>query len=125
MAKRLGRSTVTRLDQARGSFAEPIVPAVPFELPSVERRLLEPIGTAEAIEHVIGDLVDDLVALLQARGIGLRTAVLTCLRVDGGEQRIGDRKSVVEGKSVSVRVDLGGRRIIKKKRKQRSRISID
>src|SRR3546814_19968200 len=27
----------------------------------------------------------------------------------------GDRKSVVEGKSVSVRVDLGGRRIIKKK----------
>src|SRR3546814_11734337 len=39
--------------------------------------------------HVIGDLVDDLVALLQARGIGLRTAVLTCLRVDGGEQRIG------------------------------------
>src|SRR3546814_12762706 len=26
-----------------------------------------------------------------------------------------DRKSVVEGKSVSVRVDLGGRRIVKKK----------
>src|SRR3546814_13552458 len=29
-----------------------------------------------------------------------------------------DRKSVVEGKRVSVRVDLGGRRIIKKKNKQ-------
>src|SRR3546814_18199187 len=28
----------------------------------------------------------------------------------------GDRKSVVEGKSVSVRVDLGGPRIIKKKK---------
>src|SRR3546814_14449552 len=28
---------------------------------------------------------------------------------------LGDRKSVVEGKSVSVRVDLGGRRIITKK----------
>src|SRR3546814_13469975 len=28
----------------------------------------------------------------------------------------GDRKSVVEGKGVSVRVDLGGRRIIKKKK---------
>src|SRR3546814_13894743 len=27
-----------------------------------------------------------------------------------------DRKSVVEGKSVSVRVDLGGRRVIKKKK---------
>src|SRR3546814_16434748 len=75
MAKRLGRSPVTRLDQARGSVAEPIVPAVPFELPSVERRLLEPNGTAEAIEHVLGDLVHDLVALLQARGIGIRPAV--------------------------------------------------
>src|SRR3546814_15157786 len=30
--------------------------------------------------------------------------------------RRADRKSVVEGKSVSVRVDLGGRRIIKKKK---------
>src|SRR3546814_14541206 len=29
-----------------------------------------------------------------------------------------DRKSVVSGKSVSVRVDLGGRRIIKKKQKK-------
>src|SRR3546814_11558141 len=29
----------------------------------------------------------------------------------------GDRKSVVSGKSVSVRVDLGGRRIIQKKKK--------
>src|SRR3546814_13131893 len=29
-----------------------------------------------------------------------------------------DRKSVVWGKSVSVRVDLGGRRIIKKKKKK-------
>src|SRR3546814_20514939 len=31
--------------------------------------------------------------------------------------RIPDRKRVVKGKSVSVRVDLGGRRIIKKKQK--------
>src|SRR3546814_16307529 len=33
-------------------------------------------------------------------------------------RRGGDRKSVVEGKSVSVRVDLGGRRIIKKKNRR-------
>src|SRR3546814_15801658 len=42
----------------------------------------------------------------------------------GGEVRCAkvykaiDRKRVVEGKSVSVRVDLGGRRIIKKKKRQ-------
>src|SRR3546814_20398152 len=33
-----------------------------------------------------------------------------------GEFDAGDRKSVVSGKSVSVRVDLGGRRILKEKR---------
>src|SRR3546814_10954090 len=31
----------------------------------------------------------------------------------------GDRKSVVEGKSVSVRVDIGGRRIIKKQNEEK------
>src|SRR3546814_18061877 len=36
-------------------------------------------------------------------------------RFDPAERIRLDRKSVVEGKSVSVRVDLGGRRIIKKK----------
>src|SRR3546814_16706702 len=35
--------------------------------------------------------------------------------VPDGEEWQEDRKSVVQGKSVSVRVDLGGRRIIKKK----------
>src|SRR3546814_14144396 len=34
----------------------------------------------------------------------------------------GDRKSVVSGKSVSVRVDLGGRSIIKKKKKTLTKI---
>src|SRR3546814_11276879 len=34
-----------------------------------------------------------------------------------------DRKSVVEGKSVSVRVDLGGRRIIKKKKQNKHKIN--
>src|SRR3546814_12141687 len=32
-----------------------------------------------------------------------------------------DRKSVVQGKSVSVRVDLGGRRIIKKTKKHKNK----
>src|SRR3546814_14190020 len=44
-----------------------------------------------------------------------RTRGLLRGRRDRNWQR-GDRKSVVEGKSVSVRGDLGGRRIIKKKK---------
>src|SRR3546814_17124849 len=36
------------------------------------------------------------------------------------DARLADRKSVVSGKSVSVRVDLGGRRIIKKKKRTKT-----
>jgi protein ImuB len=89
LAKRLGLQTVERLDQARGLAAEPISGVVPFEQPLVQRRLLEPIGTAEAIAQVISDLVDELVPALQSRRLGLRAGLLTCLIVDGGEQRIG------------------------------------
>src|SRR3546814_12456178 len=48
-----------------------------------------------------------------------RQQILTpahCWHERSGE---GDRKSVVWGKSVSVRVDLGGRRIIKKNKKEK------
>src|SRR3546814_17678701 len=46
--------------------------------------------------------------------VAMLRAIAWCL--DG--QRLGDRKSVVEGKRVSVRVDLGGWRNIKKQKKQ-------
>src|SRR3546814_13137858 len=39
-------------------------------------------------------------------------------KVKKDAEKIADRKSVVEGKSVSVRVDLGGGRSIKKKKKK-------
>src|SRR3546814_15672398 len=47
----------------------------------------------------------------QRRGAAHRAAYR-----EGRRQYYKDRKSVVEGRSVSVRVDLGGRRIIKKKK---------
>src|SRR3546814_10920342 len=48
-------------------------------------------------------------------GRGSRRAVRRRRRADGQAAAYGERKSVVSGKSVSVRVDLGGRRHIKKK----------
>ncbi|MBA4090953.1 MAG: protein ImuB [Sphingobium sp.] len=89
LARRLGLATVDRLDQARGSLAEPIVPVVPTEAPRVTRHLLEPIGTPESIAQMIGDLVDDLVILLRARGLGARAVLLIADRVDGEAQRLG------------------------------------
>src|SRR3546814_15279504 len=59
---------------------------------------------------------DDAADLLRVLGHGVRLRLMTAL-VEG-ERSVGDletdRKSVVYGKSVSVRVDLGGPRIIKK-----------
>jgi nucleotidyltransferase/DNA polymerase involved in DNA repair len=86
LARRLGLPAITRLDQALGAVAEPITPREDAEVPLVERRLLEPIGTAEAIEQVMGDLLGDLAGLLQERGLGARALRLTGLRVDGTEQ---------------------------------------
>jgi hypothetical protein len=67
-------------------MAEPITPREDAEVPAVERRLLEPISTAEAIEQVMGDLLRDLAELLQAKGLGARSLRLTGLCVDGSEQ---------------------------------------
>src|SRR3546814_19678970 len=54
---------------------------------------------------------------LDARGNHIAEYTLGQERCLVPERKRQDRKSVVEGKSVSVRVDLGGRRIIKKKNK--------
>lgn len=86
LARCLGLPAITRLDQALGAVAEPITPREDAEVPLVERRLLEPIGTAEAIEQVMGDLLRDLAGVLQERGLGARALRLTGLRVDGTEQ---------------------------------------
>ncbi|WP_440848023.1 Y-family DNA polymerase [Sphingomonas sp. 22176] len=86
LARRLGLPAIERLDQALGAVAEPITPREDAEVPFVERRLLEPIGTAEAIEQVMGDLLGDLAQVLRERGLGARSLRLTGLRVDGGEQ---------------------------------------
>src|SRR3546814_14232389 len=72
-------------------------------------RMSSPVNEAEAHRASVrghARIVDAIEA-----GDGARAA-------DAMREIIGhglDRKSVVEGKSVSVRVDLGGRRIIKKK----------
>ena len=86
LARRLGRAAIERLDQALGRVGEPLDPVVPAELIQAERRLLEPISTAEAITQVCGDLVRDLVRGLRERGLGARGIRLSCLRVDGTDQ---------------------------------------
>src|SRR3546814_12457519 len=82
-------------DHLRGVRVRPEDVVVEEAVP-VESRLLGDLwGTDRAVPHERGDTVE-------------RTR-------SRGELLERDRKSVAEGKSVSVRVDLGGRRINKKK----------
>lgn len=94
LAKRFGRQLYRRLDQALGTLPEPIDPVVASEVPRAIRRLLEPIGTPEVFEQVIGDLVRDLAAQLLAKGRGARRLDLLFERVDGHLQavRVGTAK---------------------------------
>src|SRR3546814_13893526 len=82
-------------------------------------------------------LIDVLRCLVKRAGVVIALSQIQQHHADGGvvggldalepfqrrvEQALrvgiaGDRKSVVKGKSVSVRVEFGGRRIIKKKKK--------
>src|SRR3546814_16610914 len=58
-----------------------------------------------------------LVEDIAGRGTTLSDSLAFLQKLGHDVKVFTDRKSVVSGKSVSVRVDLGGRRIIKKKKK--------
>src|SRR3546814_12085886 len=81
-------------------------------VPDVEAEIVDALNALRArTDYVfttggIGPTHDDITVDAVAKALGVEVVI--------------DRKSVVEGKSVSVRVDLGGRRIIKKKHKKRS-----
>src|SRR3546814_13412289 len=71
--------------------------------------------TLEAVDQCSG--IDEAQALRIAASLERNSGhPLAVAFIDAG-----DRKSVVSGKSVSVRVDLGGRRIIKKQKHQHNR----
>lgn len=88
LAKRFGRQLYKRLDQALGQVPEPIEPIFAAELPRVRRGLLEPIGTADALTQVIGDLADDIVRVMVKAGVGARRLDLYFQRVDGHVQAV-------------------------------------
>ncbi|MDN3584857.1 Y-family DNA polymerase [Mucilaginibacter flavus] len=83
LRRRFGQELLTRIDQALGNEFEPLELLCPIE-PYTERLpCLEPIRTATAIEIAIKTLLANLCARLQSEGMGIRTAVLKCYRVDG------------------------------------------
>ena len=89
LRRRFGEGLPLRLRQTLGSEAEPIVPLRPVP-PYVERLpCLEPIRTAAGIDIAIQRLLEVLCKRLAGESRGLRTATLTCHRVDGKSVQVG------------------------------------
>src|SRR3546814_12512769 len=76
-------------------------------------------GATSVGRHIMRAAADNLVPVTLELGGKSPTFIGRSANKDLVGQRVAlgkiDRKSVVEGRSVSIRVDLGGRRILKKK----------
>src|SRR3546814_12813863 len=101
---------------SRGSLRQATIESLKEQLKTLHKRIAafdELTGEKRQSKSTfdMAELVDDVLSNhareFERHGIQLRLS-----RPDR------DRKSVVQGKSVSVRVDLGGRRIIKKKKER-------
>ncbi|WP_423606624.1 Y-family DNA polymerase [Sphingomonas sp. MS122] len=88
LVRRFGGATVLRIDQALGHISEPLDPVIPPEAIVARQRFAEPIATAEAIEHWLGQLVPGLTAALEGEGLGVQALECIADRVDGVPQRI-------------------------------------
>ncbi|MEM6476789.1 MAG: DUF6504 family protein [Pseudomonadota bacterium] len=74
---------LVRLDQLLGKVPEPLLPVIPQHMPLVQRRLMEPIRHRDLLDQVLGDLAQDMVRELEARGAGARRLEVGLWRVDG------------------------------------------
>jgi protein ImuB len=88
LVRRFGASLALRLDQALGHAPEPLDPVIPHEPIAAEQRFAEPIASAEAIAHWLGELIPRLTRALEATGYGARLVELVAERIDGVPQHI-------------------------------------
>jgi len=89
LRRRFGTQLLLRLDQALGNEDEPLDLLQSIEPYHERLPCLEPIRTAEGIAIAIKKLLENLCRRLAGEGIGLRTAVLKCYRLDGKVLQVG------------------------------------
>jgi protein ImuB len=88
LRRRFGPGLLLRLDQALGNEDEPLQLLKPVEPYQERLPCLEAICTATGIEIAIKKLLELLCTRLQSEGKGIRTAVLTCYRLDGKTEQV-------------------------------------
>ena len=88
LARRFGRLSLTRLDQALGHAEEALSPRLPVATLSVERALAEPVQRMEDIEELVFRLATTARASLEARCEGAKLIELALFRVDGAVSRV-------------------------------------
>lgn len=88
LRRRFGEGLLVRLAQAIGNAEEYIEPLKISELFQERLPCMEPIRTAVGIEIGIQRMLETLCLRLQQEGKGIRTATLTCYRVDGKVQQV-------------------------------------
>lgn len=88
LTRRFGGALIRRLDQALGRAPEPLESVQTPKRITVERRFFEPIATAQAIEHWLGELVSELATALSEAGLGARSVLFAAMRVDGRTQSL-------------------------------------
>ncbi len=81
-------ATLRALDAATGQRATPLQPLRPPAAFSASREFLSPLVTREAIDAVLGVLLETLCAQLAATGQGARRLLMLAFRVDGTRQGI-------------------------------------
>ena len=82
LALRFGPEIIRRLDQAMARASEVFEPVRSPDRPEARRVFGEPIGTADQIGHHTAELVDQLCAVLETKGLGVRRLDLLLRRVD-------------------------------------------
>lgn len=88
LAARFGQDLTTRLQRLLGVEDRRIIALRPRPAYVAEQRFAEPITHADAIEHALEPLIEQIVGMLESAGQGGRRFEATFFRIDGATRRI-------------------------------------
>ncbi len=88
LAARFGQDLVTRLAITLGREASPLKPLRALPDIAVSRHFPEPLVQAEALEEILGQLIEEAATAMQARDLGGRRFEASLFRSDGMVTRL-------------------------------------